>query len=240
MDGIVFLHAFPYSPEMWKPQQELLSHHNVMVPNLLGFESFDEAARSVLKEVDLAGWQEVLFVGISMGGYTMFRLWEKAPERFAGMVLACTRAIPDSEEAKRARKKQADRLASEGVNWLPDALFPTHFSETTLKTRAEVLEEAKAMILLNQAEPIINTLTALANRPDSRPLLPTINVPTLVIAGEEDKLVPLAETKEIAEVIPNARLELIPGAGHLANLENPEHFNDVLLTFINGLEQGQV
>jgi 3-oxoadipate enol-lactonase len=240
MDGIVLLHAFPYSPKMWKPQLEPLSHYNVLVPNLLGFESFDEAARSVLKEVDLAGWQEVLFVGISMGGYTMFRLWERAPERFAGMVLACTRAIPDSEEAKLARKKQAERLAAEGVSWLPDALFPTHFSETTLKTRAKVLQEARTMILSNQAQPIINTLTALANRPDSRPLLPTINVPTLVIAGEEDKLVPFAETKEMAKAIPKARLELIPRAGHLANLENPEPFNDVLLTFIKGLENKQV
>jgi 3-oxoadipate enol-lactonase len=240
MDGIVLLHAFPYSPEMWEPQQGLLSHYNVLVPNLLGFESFDEAARSVLKEVDLAGWQEVLFVGISMGGYTIFRLWERAPERFAGMILACTRAIPDSEEAKQARKKQAERLAVEGVSWLPDALFPTHFSETTLKTRAEVLEEARAMILSNQAEPIIHMLAALANRPDSRPLLPTINVPTLVIAGDEDKLVTFAETKEMAETIPKARLEVIPRAGHLANLENPKHFNDVLLTFINGLKDEQV
>jgi 3-oxoadipate enol-lactonase len=240
MDGIVLLHAFPYSPEMWKPQLELFSSTDILIPNLLGFENFDEAARSVLKEVDLAGWQDVLFVGISMGGYTMFRLWEKAPDLFAGMVLACTRTIPDSEEAKQARKKQAERLASEGVHWLPDALFPTHFSETTLKTRPEVLEAAKAMILSNQAEAIINTLAALANRPDSRSLLPNIIVPTLVIAGEEDKLVPFAETKEMTQMIPKARLRSIPKAGHLANLENPEHFNDVLLTFINGLEGQQV
>lgn len=236
MDGIVLLHAFPYSPEMWKPQQGLLSHYNVMTPNLLGFESFDEAARSVLKEVDLAGWQEVLFVGISLGGYVLFRLWEKAPERFAGMVLACTRAVPDSEEAKQARKKQAERLAAEGVAWLPDALFPTHFGDTTLETRPEVVAEARAIILSNQAEPIITTLTALANRPDSRPLLPSIHVPTLVLAGEEDKLVPLAETKEMAEAIPNARLELISGAGHLANLENPRAFNVLLETFIKTIE----
>jgi 3-oxoadipate enol-lactonase len=240
MDGIVLLHAFPYSPAMWKPQLELLSRHSVMVPNLLGFEGFDEAARSVLKEVDLAGWQDVLFVGLSMGGYTIFRLWEKAPERFAGMVLACTRAIPDSQEAKQARKKQAERLACEGVNWLPDALFPTHFSETTLETRAEVLEEARTMILSNQAEPIINTLTALANRLDSRPLLPNITVPTLVLAGEEDKVVLFAETKEMAQMIPNARLERIPKAGHLANIENPKAFNNVLETFINRLEAKEV
>jgi 3-oxoadipate enol-lactonase len=236
MDGIVLLHAFPYSPKMWRLQLELLSHYNVIAPNLLGFESFDEAARSVLKEVDLAGWQEVLFVGISMGGYTIFRLWELAPEHFAGMVLACTRAVPDSEEARQTRKKQAERLASEGVSWLPDALLPTHFSETTLKTRSEVLEEARVIVLSNQAEPLINTLTALANRPDSRPLLPTITVPTLVLAGEEDKLVPLSETKEMVKAIPDASLEVIPKAGHLASLENPAAFNDALLTFIKRIE----
>lgn len=211
-----------------------------MVPNLLGFESFDEAARSILKEVDLALWQEILFVGISLGGYVMFRLWEKAPERFAGIVLACTRAIPDSQEAKQARKKQADRLAAEGVAWLPDALFPAHFGDTTSKTRPRVLEEARAIILSNQAESIINTLTALASRPDSRPLLPNITLPTLILAGEEDKLVPLSEAKEMAEMIPNARLELIPGAGHLANLENPAAFNALLETFIKDLKAKEV
>jgi 3-oxoadipate enol-lactonase len=240
MDGIILLHAFPYSPEMWKPQLELLSRYNIMAPNLLGFESFDEAARSIVKEVDLAGWQEVLFVGISLGGYVMFRLWEKAPERFAGMVLACTRAIPDANEAKQARRKQAERLGAEGVAWLPDALFPTHFGDTTLKTRPEVLEKARTIILSNQAEPIINTLTALANRPDSRPLLPNINVLTLVLAGKEDKLVPFAETKEMAEAIPNAQFHIIPKAGHLANLENPTAFNSVLETFIKSVKAKEV
>lgn len=236
MDGIVLLHAFPYTPGMWQPQREILSAYNVMAPNLLGFENFAEAARNVLKEVDLASWQEVLFVGISMGGYTIFRLWELAPERFAGMVLACTRAIPDSEEARQARKKQADRLHTEGLSWLPDALLSMHFADTTLQTRPEVVASAKKMMLSNQVEALVQTLSALASRPDSRPLLPSISVPTLVIAGAEDKLAPFAETKEMADAIPNSRLEVIPDASHLANLENPQAFNAVLETFIKELK----
>jgi 3-oxoadipate enol-lactonase len=133
-----------------------------------------------------------------------------------------------------------ERLAAEGVGWLPDALFPTHFSETTLKTRPEVLKEARATILSNQAEQIISTLTALANRPDSRLLLPSINVPTLVMAGEEDKLVPFYEAISMSDLIPTARLEFIPKAGHLANLENLEVFNSVLETFIKTLKAKEV
>ena len=164
MRGVVFLHAFPYSPRMWEGEVALLKTRlPVLAPHYLGL-SLGKAAEKVLGEMDEAGLEQAVFVGLSMGGYLVFELFRKAPERFLGTVLSSTRAGPDSEEAKRNRYALRERVLKDGVGFLPEALLPSHLGRTTQATKPEVVEKVRAIILEASPEAVAETLVALAER----------------------------------------------------------------------------
>ncbi|WP_038055633.1 alpha/beta fold hydrolase [Thermus amyloliquefaciens] len=230
--GLVFLHAFPYNPRMWEEEVAYFRGRlPVLAPHYLGL-SLPDGAEKVLREMDEAGMEEAVFVGLSMGGYLIFELWRKAPERFLGLVLADTRAGADTEEGRKNRLSLRERVLREGVGFLPEALLPGHLGKTTREERPEVVEKARALILEASPEAVANSLLALAERPDSTPLLPGMRRPALVLVGEEDTLTPPDEAKAMAKALPDARLLILPEAGHLANLENPKAFRTALLGFL--------
>ena len=222
MRGVVFLHAFPYSPRMWEGEVALLKTRlPVLAPHYLGL-SLGKAAEKVLGEMDEAGLEQAVFVGLSMGGYLVFELFRKAPERFLGTVLSSTRAGPDSEEAKRNRYALRERVLKEGVGFLPEALLPSHLGR--------ILNEQHGTQI--DPEAVAETLVALAERPDSTPLLSRMQVPALVLVGEEDTLTPPEEARRMWKALPDARMLILPETGHLANLENPKAFRTALLGFL--------
>ena len=236
---IVFLHAFPLNPSMWEPQGPALVHRKILTPAFPGFggrdpgaPSLEAFARSVLEDMDSAGIGEAVFAGLSMGGYVAFRLFEMAPERFRGLILADTRAGPDDEAGRKKRTDQAAKTRQEGVGWLPEALLPALLGTTSLQERPRAVKKVRQMMEDTNPEGVARALEAMRERPNSLGLLPEIRVPTLVLCGEEDTLTPLAEARIMAEALPGGRLVAIPGAGHLANLEAPDAFNRALLEFL--------
>jgi len=231
---VVFLHAFPYGPSMWEGQLEAARGHPLLSPDILGFESLEKAAAHVLIEMDARGWQKAVFVGLSMGGYVIFRLWNLEPERFAGMVLAGTRATPDTPEGIRLRLEQAERVRREGMHFFPEATLKGHLGATTHARRPELVERVRQAQLEADPSRVAQSLEALAYRPDSVPLLSSIAVPALVLVGEEDTLTPPSEARLMAAHIPDSCMLIIPEAGHLANLENPRAFNTALRGFLCG------
>ncbi len=232
MRGLVFLHAFPYNPKMWNGELGYFrARLPVLAPHCLGLD-LGEAAEKVLGEMDEAGMEEAVFVGLSMGGYLIFELWRRAKERFLGLVLANTRPGPDSEEARKNRYALRDRVLKEGMGFLPEALLPSHLGATTLKDKPEVVERARALILEADPEAVARSLEALAARPDSTHLLKEMDRPALVLVGEEDRLTPPEEAKAMAKALPQARALILPEAGHLSNLENPKAFRTALFGFL--------
>ncbi|WP_243028623.1 alpha/beta fold hydrolase [Thermus albus] len=232
MRGVVFLHAFPYNPRMWEEEVGYFRGRlPVLAPHYLGL-SLSEAAEKVLGEMDEAGLEEAVFVGLSMGGYLIFELWRKAPERVLGLVLADTRAGADTEEGRKNRYALRERVLAEGVTFLPEALLPSHLGKATQKAKPQVWERAKALILEARPQEVAQSLLALAERPDSTPLLPGMRRPALVLVGEEDTLTPPEEAKALAKALPDARMLILPEAGHLSNLENPKAFRTALLGFL--------
>jgi 3-oxoadipate enol-lactonase len=167
-----------------------------------------------------------------MGGYTAFRLHALAPERVAGMVLADTRAGADDEAGRAKRADQAARARREGVGWLAEAMVPALLGETTRRERPDVVAQVRALVAEAHAEGVARALEAMRARPDSLPRLGEIRVPVLVLVGEEDTLTPPAESRRIAEGVSDGRLVVLPGAGHLANLEAPDAFNAALGEFL--------
>ena len=113
--------------------------------------------------------------------------------------------------------------------------MPTLLGATSQSARPELVARVRSLIVSNQAGAIEGALTAMMARPDSAPLLPAIAVPALVVVGEEDVLTPPALSTAMAERLPNAELVVVPQAGHLANLEQPDAFNAALLRFLERL-----
>ncbi|MDF1564443.1 MAG: alpha/beta fold hydrolase [Deltaproteobacteria bacterium] len=236
---VVFLHAFPLHAGMWADQREALGGREVLTPDFPGFggrapgePTLEAFARAVLADLDAAGIDRAIFVGLSMGGYVAFRLHALAPERFAGLVLADTRSGADDEAGRQKRSEQAARVRAEGTGWMAAALLPALLGETTRRERPDAVARAEALITGADAEGVARALEAMRDRPDSTPQLGEITCPTLVLVGAEDTLTPPAAARAMVEALPDARLVELPGAGHLSNLELPEAFDAALLDFL--------
>ncbi len=241
-DPVVLLHAFPLNGRMFEPQMEALSEERrVVAPDYPGFgrsprtpaqpdvRYYAEAIRGLL---DRLGLERVVLGGVSMGGYVAFGCLRLFPERISGLVLANTRPEPDSEEIRENRKSMARRVAEEGVEVLVELQMERLLAHDTLEKNEEVVQKVRAMILESSPNGVVAALGAMRDRPDSTPLLGSIEVPTLVIGGEEDGISSPDVLGAMSEKIPNSRHVTLPRAGHLSNLENPEGFNAALREFL--------
>ena len=237
-DPVVLLHAFPLDSRMFEPQAEALAGlRRFITPDYPGFgcsprvpaqpdvRYYAQGVRGLLDRLKL---ERVVLGGVSMGGYVVFECMRLFPERVSGLVLASTRPEPDSEEMRENRKKMARRVADEGVGVLIELQMERLLSRDTLENNEGVVEKVRAMILGSNPNGVVAALGALRERPDSTPLLGKIEVPTLVIGGEEDGISSPEVMGAMAEKIANSRHVTLPGAGHLANLEAPEGFNAAL------------
>ena len=192
-------------------------------------EDFAEDIRSLLGHL---GISQATFVGLSMGGYTLLTLFRKYPELISRMVLADTRAQADTEEAKAGRFAMAQVAYREGPAAIVEMMMPKLLGPVSLEKRKDLVQQLGSMITKNQASGIIVDLMAMAQRPDSTPLLSNISCPTLVIVGEDDVATPPSEAHYLADRISGSHLVTIPEAGHLSNLEQPEKFNRALKSFL--------
>jgi 3-oxoadipate enol-lactonase len=235
--GILFIHAFPLDGRMWEGQRRALGHVPQVAPDLPGFGGSDPAgevlsmglaADRCTHALDAVGFDRAIVVGLSMGGYVAFELWRRDPERIGGLVLANTRSQADPPEGVETRRALAARLLAEGNGFLADAPPPLLSDEAPQELRDRV----RAWILDQPAAAIAAASLGLAERPDSTPTLPTIDVPTLVVSGDRDTLIPSEVSLAMAEQIPGAGAALIEGAGHLSNLERPEEFTALLATHL--------
>ncbi len=240
---VVLLHAFPQSRAMWAPQIDALSKtHRVIAPDFRGFGesdapegayTLDQYADDVNGLLDHLAIARAPFVGLSMGGYTLFAIYRRHATRVNGLVLADTRAQADTEEGRAGRMAMAQTARSKGPGAIADLMLPKLLSPVALQTKPDLVRQVRSIIERTTANGIAGALMAMAGRPDSVPLLARIACPVLVVTGELDGPTPPADGTFMAERIPGARLEIIPRAGHLSNLEEPQAFTDAIRSFLN-------
>jgi pimeloyl-ACP methyl ester carboxylesterase len=238
---IVFLHAFPLNRSMWAQQAAVLSRRfRTISIDLRGLGesdapywrySMEQHAQDVRELLAGLGVQHALFVGLSMGGYLEFALYRLYPELMLGIVLADTRAEADKPEQVRWRFSLAQRTAATGpaaviAEMLPKLLAPTRYDRDP-----DLVARVTAMLSGAPVPGIIGALMAIAERPDSTELLETMTIPALIIVGADDVLTTPVDAERMAKGIAGADLVVIPDAGHLSNLEQPDRFTAAVERF---------
>jgi pimeloyl-ACP methyl ester carboxylesterase len=230
MTTLLLIHAFPVDAEMWEPQVSALRGEiDVLAPSLPGFGgtplgedvmTMDAAGDAVAAELDRAGVDRAVVVGLSIGGYVAFSLWRRHRTRIAGLALADTRAESDDDAGRERRRGVAEKARTQGSGPIAEEPPPLLSDGAD----PELWDRVKAMIRRQPGEAIAAASLGMAERPDSRPILAEIDVPVTVIVGSADALTPPPMSESMAAAIPVAELVVLEGAGHLSNLEDPEGF----------------
>ena len=238
---VVLLHGFPHDRSLWAAQLAAPpAGARLIAPDLPGFgesqrndiPSLDAWADGTMAFCDALGLGKVVVGGLSMGGYLAFAIWRRHRERVSALVLADTKAGADTAEAKAKRIEMKTLATTEGAGAIAEKMLPGMIGKTTRDTRAHVVALLDAMMRTCSVEAMADGLDAMRTRDDSTPMLPTIEVPTLIICGAEDVLIPVAESEAMHKAIPKSQLAVIPGAGHASCLEHPAAFNALLSGFI--------
>lgn len=240
-EPLVLLHAFPLSSAMWEDQIDALATRlRVIAPDLRGFggsargqgmASLDQAADDLAALLDHLGLAQATLAGLSMGGYIALAFVRRHPARVARLVLADTRAGADSAEGRQARAQSAQLAEQQGAAAVAEQLLPKLLAAGA---SAELRAEVRKIGAANDRAGVAAAQRAMAARPDSAGLLASIAVPTLIIVGEADVLTPPSEAEAMHAAIPSSRLVVLPGAGHLANLEAPDAFSAAIEEFVLG------
>ena len=239
---MLLLHAFPLSADMWRPQLERPpAGWRLIAPDFRGFGDtpidsqdvgVDDYAADILLLMDDLGLERPVIAGLSFGGYVSFALFRRAPDRIGGLVLADTRSTTDTEDGLAARRTLLEAIRRDGVAMVPDRQIPKVLGATTRRERPEVVAEVRRLIEGNRAPGIEAAIVALMRRPDSTGDLSRIEVPTLIIVGEEDEVTPIADAAAMHRAIRGSSLTILPRAGHLSNLEAADAFSTTISTWV--------
>jgi pimeloyl-ACP methyl ester carboxylesterase len=241
---VVFLHAFPLNRTMWDPQvTALVGESRCLAVDLRGLgeskggppHSMDRYADDVAGVLDTLHVAQAVVVGLSMGGYVAFAMWRRHRDRIRALVLADTRATADTPETAQRRRELIRTAETQGMTAVANAQITGLVGKTTRERRPDIYDAMHRMIAQAPPRGVIGALHALIDRPDSTGTCATIDVPTLVVCGDEDVLTPPKEAAKLAESIRGSRLEVLKGAGHLSNVERPAAFNTVVSEFLASL-----
>ncbi len=242
---VVLLHPFPCHREFWNPVALALeARYRLILPDLRGHGDSEigegpalmrKHASDVARVLDAAAAGKAAFVGCSIGGYILFEFWRRFRERVTSLVLCDTRPQADSAQARANRLKAAATVLEQGTEPFIESMVPKLIGRTTVATRPDLVDGACAMMRKMSAEDISQVQRGMAERPDSVADLKTINVPTLIVIGEEDALATVADGELMRENIVGSQLKVIPKAGHYAPWEQPEAVGPLLRQFLEAV-----
>jgi pimeloyl-ACP methyl ester carboxylesterase len=243
---LLFIHGYPLSRKLWAGQlRGLAPHAQALAPDLPGFgdsapqpgpctvERLADDCVAFLEALGIA--QPAVVCGLSMGGYVALAFYRKYAARTAGLILAATRPGADTAEGKAARDKTAALAQEHGAEAIAKAMLPKMFAPATYTAHPELVERGRQIMLSASTPGIVGALQAMRDRPDATPLLAKIKVPTLIVHGAQDQIMPLSEPETMHRLIANSHLVILPKSGHLPNLEQPRAFNQAIRNFLGTL-----
>jgi len=242
---VVLLHPFPCHHEFWNPVAAALdSRYRLILPDLRGHGDSEigegpalmqKHASDIMRLLDAAGVGKAAFVGCSIGGYILFEFWRRFRERVSSLALCDTRPQSDTAEGRSNRLKAAAAVLEQGTEPFIESMIPKLMGRTTMATRPDLVDGARAMMRKMSAEDISLVLRGMAERPDSVADLKSIDAPTLIVIGEEDVLSTVADGELMRQNIGGGQLKVVPKAGHYAPWEQPEAVRTVLRQFLDSI-----
>jgi len=241
---VVFIHGFPFDRTMWRHQLAGLSRWKRIALDLRGAGASSAPANGysvaryaddVVHVLDALGIDRAVVCGLSLGGYILFDLLRRHAGRIRAAVLCNTKATADSPEARRGRDEMAALAEREGVGAVAERLLPQLLAPATVAAQPDVVTHLRDMIDRTPLPGLVGALRALRDRPDSTPMLGSIGVPVLAVAGADDKIAPVDVMRAMAAAIPGAQFAVIPAAGHLAPLEQPLATSRVVADFLDAV-----
>lgn len=241
--ALLFVHGFPLNGGCWSQQSDAFKATNrVVTPDLPGFGGSEPLAGSVT----MARYAEGLFalcqhletgpvvlVGHSMGGYIALAFARAYPLFLRGLVLVGTKAGADQPAVAAGRREMAAKVQGSGLGAVAKGLAPKMLSVTP--SNQAMVQAVHNIIWTSHPHGVVSALLAMADRPDQREHLDALRIPTLVVAGADDALIPPSESSDLALGIPGAALVVIPEAGHLVAYEQPSAFNEALKAWLEAL-----
>ncbi len=243
--AVLFIHGYPLDHSIWDYPLAHLEGWMRIAPDLRGMGQSDAPdlgysmatyAEDLLALLTAVGVDRVVLCGLSLGGYVAFEILRRAPERVRGLVLMDTRAEADTPEGRRARDAAAALARDGGAHAIAEAMLPKMLAGAAVADNPGLVDRVRRMMESTPVAGILGALGAMRDRPDSSAFLKTLaDVPALVVVGEDDQLTPRERAQFMADALPDARLAVVPGAGHLTPMERPEAATALLADFLAGL-----
>lgn len=242
---VIFLHGFPFSKIMWQSQLfSLQTITRVIAVDIRGFgASKDEDtslsiglfADDLIKFMNALCIDKAIVCGLSMGGYIALNAVQRFSSRFSGLILCNTQCSADTKEGKEKRYKTIEDIDVNGVTPFNEQFINSIFYKGSFQNKKETVEAVRGMVFSNSKQSIKMGLRALADRSETCSSLHSINIPTLIICGREDAVIPMKQSEYMHSVIKGSTLRIINHAGHVSNLEQPMEFNKHLLDFVTAM-----
>jgi pimeloyl-ACP methyl ester carboxylesterase len=241
---LLFIHGYPLDRSLWGPQiNDLQKVCRVIAPDLRGFgQSSDTDGQAVTMEtyaedmkalLDSLNVRQAIVCGLSMGGYVALAFIEKYADHAKGLILSNTKSGADTEAGRQGRLDAAIKVEQSGsTNIVVDAMEPKMLGPNA---KSETATFVRNMMSRQRSPAVTSALRGMATRPDRTPLLASIQAPTLIVTGSADVVIPPSESEALHQAIAHSTLVNIPDAGHLANLDKPDAYNEALQAFVNQL-----
>lgn len=236
---LTLLHSFPLDHTIWLDiVPDLETTCRLILPDLRGFGrspspkgpySMKAMAEDVILMLDAMKIEKTILAGNSMGGYVALAAASYFPERLSALALVASHAYADSPEKKRSRLSMIQMIEKEGVSSIFSSM------PEKLSYNKEVVKFSREIISRAKKEGVIGALSAMAERQDSIIVLTDLEIPVIVIAGQEDQIIPIETSRKMTAEIIGAELIEIPNAGHLPMLDNASQTAAALLALINNL-----
>ena len=240
---VVLLHPFPANHELWLPvAQALASRYRLILPDLRGHgdseagdgpATMEKHAADIARVMDDADAGRSPLIGVSIGGYALFEFWRRYRGRVAALGLINTKAGADSPEARAGRMQAANEVLENGTEGFFQGMIPRLLGSTTRETRPDLVEGALRMMRKMAPEDVAQVQRGMAQRADSFDTLKTINVPTMIVTGDEDVLTGVGEAELMRRYISGSRLRVVPKAGHYSPWERAEEVTQLLRQFLD-------
>lgn len=244
---LVLIHAFPLGAGMWEGQIKALPPGwRLIAPDLRGFGgstisapadelSMDDYGADIVDLLRELQIPSAVVGGCSMGGYAAFSVVRRAQDVVRALVLIDTKATADTPEGRANRRSMLALLDREGPSGVARDMMPKLLGKTTLDDRPDVEPLVRRLVKQQAANAVRGGIQRMMTRPDSSSVLEQLDIPVLIIVGEEDVLTPPDDARKMAALASKAQLVVLPRAGHLPNLEDPKAFNHALSTFLSAL-----